>query len=320
LPGFWRFGGEAAAYGFNPLAPASGLYAISATNLQGIKLRDRDLYAWFRAREPEAHVGHSILLYRVEPTPGATEQVVLAVPLAQLAAGERDLLRRAQSVRYYAPSTGLIVPPGTPGSATPRSGVWYVSPQPPEGAEVVRTGPGYTLSRLSGGLRASLPLAPVESAHFRHVRPLEARLGLEDDATGESLTAIVRWQVTEPPHRAATSFAHLLDAQGVYLAGWDGLTSPATCWQAGDWIEQRYPIALPPDLPPGSYLVEIGWYDADTGERWSFFIGDEIAGDRWLLEWQVGWVEDWKSGRRDGWKTGALPTLRPADLSQDGST
>jgi 4-amino-4-deoxy-L-arabinose transferase-like glycosyltransferase len=304
LPGFWRFGGEAAAYGFNPLAPAPGLYAISATNLQGVKLSDRDLYAWFRARTPDASAGHSILLYRVEPVLEYTEQVVLGVPMAQLGAEERDLLRRAGSVRQYDPGTGLIVPTGGAPAA------WYVSPLPPKGAETVRAGPGYTLAQLAEWPPATLPLTPPENAHFGYVRPLEAQLGVEGDVPGVTLTVIVRWQVDEPPHRAATSFVHLLDAQGAYLAGWDGLTAPATCWQAGDRIEQRYAIALPPDLPPDSYPIEIGWYEPDTGQRWAYRIGDEIAGDRWLLEWKAGRVEDWKTGRAE-----APATSLPEDPS-----
>ena len=111
---------------------------------------------------------------------------------------------------------------------------------------------------------------------------------MESEGTGRTLTVIVRWHVQEPPHRAATSFAHLLDAQGTYVTGWDGLTAPATCWQIGDWIEQRYPIAVPPDLPPGRYPIEVGWYDADTGKRWAYLVGGDVAGDRWLLEWKDG--------------------------------
>lgn len=286
LPGFWRFGGEAAAYGFNPLNPAPGSYAISATNLQGIKLDDRDLYAWFRERAPDAQVGHSILIYRVEPTPEATEQVVLGVPMAQLGKVERDLLRRAYGVRRYDPTVGLIVPAGDPGA-------WYASPQAPVGAQVVRAGSGYTVAQLDQAAQRALPLSPPESARFQSVRPLGAQLGAETGAPvgqvarGDTLTVIVRWLVTAPPHRAATSFAHLLDAQGAYLAGWDGLTAPATCWQAGDWIEQRYPIALPPDLPPGSYAIEVGWYDAQTGARWAYRVQDEVVGDRWLLDARI---------------------------------
>ena len=53
--------------------PPSGVYAISANNLQGLRFRNHDLYATFRKRKPDAVVGHSIFIYRinrtVEPNP-----------------------------------------------------------------------------------------------------------------------------------------------------------------------------------------------------------------------------------------------------------
>jgi 4-amino-4-deoxy-L-arabinose transferase-like glycosyltransferase len=45
--------------------PEPGIYVISANNLVGLALPDPDLYAWFRARPPDDHVGYSLLIYRV---------------------------------------------------------------------------------------------------------------------------------------------------------------------------------------------------------------------------------------------------------------
>jgi len=53
--------------GFNPDDPEPGVYAISVSNLVGAALPDPDLYGWFRDREPEAKIGHSVFIYRVEP-------------------------------------------------------------------------------------------------------------------------------------------------------------------------------------------------------------------------------------------------------------
>lgn len=41
-----------------------GVYAISATNLQGVYLRDRNTYAVFKNKKPDDTVGYSILIYR----------------------------------------------------------------------------------------------------------------------------------------------------------------------------------------------------------------------------------------------------------------
>ena len=47
------------------LNPPSGVYAISANNLQGLRFKNHDLYATFRQRRPDAVVGHSIFIYRI---------------------------------------------------------------------------------------------------------------------------------------------------------------------------------------------------------------------------------------------------------------
>jgi len=50
------------------LNPPSGVYAISANNLQGLRFKNHDLYATFRQRKPDAIVGHSMFIYRINRT------------------------------------------------------------------------------------------------------------------------------------------------------------------------------------------------------------------------------------------------------------
>ena len=52
---------------FDPAQPEPGVYAISATSLWETPLRpeEKRVYAWFRAHEPSARVGYSILIYEV---------------------------------------------------------------------------------------------------------------------------------------------------------------------------------------------------------------------------------------------------------------
>lgn len=52
---------------FDPTRPEPGVYAISATSLWETPLRpdEKQVYAWFRAREPDDRVGYSILIYDV---------------------------------------------------------------------------------------------------------------------------------------------------------------------------------------------------------------------------------------------------------------
>ena len=52
------------------LNPPSGVYAISANNLQGLRFKNHDLYATFRQRKPDAIVGHCIFIYRINRVVG----------------------------------------------------------------------------------------------------------------------------------------------------------------------------------------------------------------------------------------------------------
>jgi hypothetical protein len=92
---------------------------------------------------------------------------------------------------------------------------------------------------------------------------------LERDAYGgaESLRLGLYWQARAAPQRAYTVFTHLLDEAGSVAAGQDNPpcrnTCPTDTWRSGEVIRDEY--ILP--LKPGSYILEIGMYDAISGER-----------------------------------------------------
>jgi hypothetical protein len=50
---------------FNPAAPEPGVYAISVSSLWESHAENKNVYAWFRERQPDAQVGYSILIYEV---------------------------------------------------------------------------------------------------------------------------------------------------------------------------------------------------------------------------------------------------------------
>jgi 4-amino-4-deoxy-L-arabinose transferase-like glycosyltransferase len=80
------------------------------------------------------------------------------------------------------------------------------------------------------------------------------------------------WQVTGTTPESWTGFVHLYDAQGNFIASvgdgppLDG-AYPTWAWAAGERLYETRALSLPPDLPPGEYQVQIGFYRADTGER-----------------------------------------------------
>lgn len=276
LPGFWRFRGAPAAFGFNPLAPAPGVYAISVSNLQGVALADPNLYAWFREREPEARIGHSIWIYQVPGAPQTAEAMVLAVQMDQLDEAARAVLAGGASVRQFDPQTGMII--------LAASQTWYALPRAPEWGRVVYESGDYALVE---GAPAPMAADLLDVQFGQAIRLSAYRLDDRSLSEENVLEVTAQWLVLAPPHRAAVSFAHLLDGQGRYVAGWDGLTAPATCWQQGDLIQQIYRIPLPADLPSGVYRIELGWYDATTGERWPCQVDGSPSGDRFLLPLEI---------------------------------
>ncbi len=67
LPGFPRpeFISQWTEPPFNPAAPEPGVYAISASSLWELPLADKNVYPWFREREPDQRIGYSILIYEI---------------------------------------------------------------------------------------------------------------------------------------------------------------------------------------------------------------------------------------------------------------
>jgi hypothetical protein len=50
---------------FDTSAPEPGIYAISASALWELPLAEKNVYPWFRDREPDERIGYSIFIYRI---------------------------------------------------------------------------------------------------------------------------------------------------------------------------------------------------------------------------------------------------------------
>ncbi len=87
----------------------------------------------------------------------------------------------------------------------------------------------------------------------------------------DSFKLVLYWQALAPMDRSYTVFAHLLDSQNQVWAQKDGLplggARPTTGWVPGEFIIDEYELVVEADAPPGEYLLEVGMYDASTGER-----------------------------------------------------
>jgi len=90
-------------------------------------------------------------------------------------------------------------------------------------------------------------------------------------APGETLPVTLSWLALAETPVSYKVFVQLLDKEGRLVTGSDavpaGWTRPTTGWIAGEYIQDRHELLLPADLPPGSYQLLVGLYDATTGQR-----------------------------------------------------
>ena len=107
-------------------------------------------------------------------------------------------------------------------------------------------------------------------------------LGDEISNLSQPLEIMTYWQVKEPPEVDLKIFLHLIDEQGQVVAQYDGLDVRSASLRSGDEFAQLHTISLPAELPPGSYGLQLGMYNAVTGERLPIPTDGELA-DRLLL-------------------------------------
>jgi 4-amino-4-deoxy-L-arabinose transferase-like glycosyltransferase len=88
---------------------------------------------------------------------------------------------------------------------------------------------------------------------------------------GQSIQLELVWQSQALAGDSYTVFVHLLDASGALRGQKDNPpvngAYPTTLWQPGEFVVDRYELALPPDLPPGEYTLQVGMYLAGSGQR-----------------------------------------------------
>ena len=321
LPGFPLYQGSAETFAFNPYQPAPGLYAISATNLQGVLFDDHDIFAWFREQEPLARPGYSIFVYRVPEPKGLPRTVIIGgvsyrdVETETLKAA---LARPNTLVRAFDPCAGFIAPvtgeatyivsdvlPFAPALRQALLG-WAKAVSGSQGHTVYHLDAALTLDAAASSLAAINPVwwspavdfvvgDPEKLRHpatlpvaFRDASDALSFMGYDlspvEAAPGDELTLTTYWRVLGEAPFSTTVFIHLLDAHSRIWAGWDGLDVSPYGWQRGDVIVQYTRLTVPADAPPGEYQVEIGVYTADDGRRFALFEGDEKVADRLLLQ------------------------------------
>jgi len=111
--------------------------------------------------------------------------------------------------------------------------------------------------------------------------PLEVNLGDQVELLGYDLDAELKaggmlaltlyWKALSEMDTSYTVFVHILNAENKIRGQRDSLpgngTLSTTGWLRGEVIVDQYEVPIQPNAPPGQYSVEIGMYQAETGER-----------------------------------------------------
>lgn len=88
---------------------------------------------------------------------------------------------------------------------------------------------------------------------------------------GETIYLTLYWRAVGLVSRNYSAFTHLLNSEGKFCGGMDKLLGegfyPTSRWPPGEIYWQDYPIPIPPEIPEGHYLIEVGLYNLETMER-----------------------------------------------------
>ncbi|MFZ0545437.1 MAG: phospholipid carrier-dependent glycosyltransferase [Candidatus Promineifilaceae bacterium] len=269
---------------FYPANPAPGIYAISATTLQGVHFSNHDLFAWFKAQKPVDKIGYSIFLYEVPSQSDPINVALGNIQLDEIDPADFDQLGTNNIVpRWFDASlafplmegsmTAVLTPPGTI-LPDPLAAVFQ------EIYEPVYTGQTVAIFRPSEAERPISDLLLNESSIDWQIGKTAVfvqnagQIGFNGyslaDPTlvpGGSLTILtISKQLADPT--PVKMFIHLTDLDGNIAAQWDGLGTVWQSWLTGDVLVQQHVLPLPDDLAPGDFQLWVGYYHPDTLVRW----------------------------------------------------
>ncbi len=292
---------DPAAYGvdYTPLAPMTGappvlprrfnpeagIYAISATTLDGVPLPYPSTFDWFRHREPFEKIGNALFLYDVQPVPGTwiAQCNTPVTPLPDAAIDEGFGIPNLRRIAFDCEQSWVL--PG--GGATPG---WFALAIPEQMQLRWPTGDARRADLLPAWIPSvdDLRLSYLQPRHgelpafaiwecapcaFAALQPpVELGttlrfLGLSAPDTakpGATVDVVTFWEVLAPSTEPLSIMLHLRDRDGLPIAVGDGLGFPAEQWQAGDRFAQRHRIVVPPESVPGDYWLYTGAYWLDT--------------------------------------------------------
>jgi len=187
----------------------------------------------------------------------------------------------------------LTIPPDAPEGYYPLwVGMYDIADKkrlPMSDAQGRSLGPSLLLTHLRvGEPQFEMPDIPYpqEATLGEQIRFLGYDLPSTEAHANESIGLTLYWQCLEEMSTSYTVFTHLLDHEGRMWGQGDSIPHhgdlPTSEWVAGEVIVDSYQIPVASGASPGVYTIEIGMYDAQTGERLPAAdpSGNRLAGDR----------------------------------------
>jgi hypothetical protein len=269
---------------FYPDYPGPGIYAISATTLQGVHFENHDLYEWFRNEDPIEKIGYSLFLYEVSEWGHPVAVALGGLQLDQIPLEDFKLFE-TNNVRpgWFDLSQSLLIPG--------KENHWIVLSGLSEMPENLKHILDELYQSVFGG-QNGFYYQPV-SASWQ--RLLQSRLDMNDIITFESdkgkisvegyevenqtyrrggeikLTTVLNQNGSPQPIKM---FIHLIDAEEQLISQWDGFGAIWEGFYEGDTLIQDHVLVIPNNAPAGEYEIWVGFYDPESLERWRSEIGD----------------------------------------------
>ncbi len=268
-----------AARPFYPYDPAPGWYAISATNLQGVHFANKDQFAIFRSLPPEAVIGNSIFIHRVEPRGDAVNLLLDGVQIDEIDPADFAMLGTNDVRPHWIDGQQAVLLPSGSGPT------WLAVAAGKDLDDQLLDAAGLVV----GANRAAsdrYTLHPLMAEQTFAVEPIaslasqDGRLSLVDYDVRQSADGVIElisaW-LQDGEATPVTLFIHALNEQGELVGQWDGLGVQWEGWRPDAILLQRHRLELAEAAGSQIRLVA-GAYDPQSIVRW------RTAGDADFIE------------------------------------
>jgi hypothetical protein len=295
---------------YYPLDPPPGVYAISVVNLMGGIWIDQNAYAFFRDRTPDAMIGNSIYVYTIGSRGNPIDLSLAGLQIDQIdPATYARFNTNDVRPRWFDATSSLIAAPNQTWLAindaqpiAPEFAALFAGVKPEAQAQTFDDHQAYRLYRFdlahaiqqaADRSRLTAYTSPQTYPDLASVQTITLPVNFGESAQligyrvmtqSHELTLITYWRVGDHIITPLQMFVHAIGPDGSIGAQADQLDASAFGWRSGDLIAQIHHLALPDRS--GTYWIEIGLYNVDSGHRLPVMLaGREI--DHRLLLYQV---------------------------------